>query len=311
LDFQNFHLPPRIQSLVERLHTYSWWEVGIELLIIWIVVYAAARFVRGTRAAGALKGLLVLLILVTLVSRVLGGGAAFQRLGLLYDRFVALVAVALVVIFQPELRRALVRLGETPFFRSTPKDIAYIVNEIASAAGYLSKAKFGAIIALERQIGLAGLVEGGTPLNADLSSRLLQTIFFPGSALHDLAVLVKGRTVSAAGVQLPLAEPAEMPDPSLGSRHRAAVGLSKECDAVVVVISEETGSIRLAERGHLTEPLSVDTLRDELETRLTRGARALAARHETPVHPPAPPEPPPLAEANQETVHGEPAVRDR
>jgi diadenylate cyclase len=251
---------------------------------------------------------LVLVILVTLVSRVIGGGAAFQRLGLLYDRFVALVAVALVVIFQPELRRALVRLGETPFFRSTPKDIAYIVNEISSAAGYLSKAKFGAIMALERQIGLAGLVEGGTPLNAELSSRLLQTIFFPGSALHDLAVLIKGRTVSAAGVQLPLAEAAEMPDPSLGSRHRAAVGLSKECDAIVVVVSEETGSIRLAERGHLSEPLAVDQLKEQLEKRLTRTARGLPVPQHADLAAPREPEPPPLTEANQETVHGE-AVR--
>jgi diadenylate cyclase len=306
LNLLPLQLPERLQSLLDRLQTYSAWEVGIELLVIWIVVYAAARFVRGTRAAGALKGLLVLVILVTLVSRVIGGGAAFQRLALLYDRFVALVAVALVVIFQPELRRALVRLGETPFFRSTPKDIAFVVNEIGSAAAYLSKAKFGAIIAIERQIGLAGLVEGGTALNAELSGRLLQTIFFPGSALHDLAVLIKGRTVSAAGVQLPLAEPAEMPDPSLGSRHRAAVGLSKECDAIVVVVSEESGSIRLAERGHLCEPLSIDQMKVELEKRLTRAPRAPGrARGQREQHH----EPRPLAEANQETVVGEPAVR--
>jgi diadenylate cyclase len=305
LNWHSLHLPPRIESLIDRLHTYPPWEMGIELLVIWIVVFAAARFVRGTRAAGALKGLLVLVILVTLFSRVISGGAAFQRLGLLYDRFVALVAVALVVIFQPELRRALVRLGETPFFRSTPKDIAYIVTEIASAAGYLSKAKFGAIMAIERQIGLAGLVEGGTTLNADLTSRLLQTIFFPGSALHDLAVLIKGRTVSAAGAQLPLAEPAEMPDPSLGSRHRAAVGLSKECDAIVVVVSEETGSIRLAERGQLSPPLSVDQFKDQLEKRLKRAPRGPMLPRPPTSGGGSPPEPRPLAEANQETIHGD------
>jgi diadenylate cyclase len=184
------------------------------------------------------------------------------------------VAVALVVIFQPELRRALVRLGETPFFRSTPKDIAYVAGEIVGAVGYLSRSKFGAIIALERTIGLTGLVEGGTPLNAELTGRLLQTIFFPGSALHDLAVIVKGRMIAAAGVQLPLAEPAEMPDPTLGSRHRAAVGLSKECDAVVIVVSEETGSIRIAERGRLSEPLTLEELRRQIEERLTRSLRA-------------------------------------
>lgn len=269
-----FHLPQRIASLLERLQTYNVYEVAIELLIIGAVVYTALRFVKGTRAAGALKGLLFIIILAAIISRVVGGVSSFQRLAFLYDRFVALVAVALVVIFQPELRRALVRLGETPFFRSTPKDIAYVVDEIATAATYLAKSRFGAIIAIERQIGLAGVVEGGTILNAELTSQLLQSIFFPGSALHDLAVVVKGRTIASAGVQLPLAEPAEMRDPTLGSRHRAAVGLSKECDAIVIVVSEETGAIRIAERGRLSAPLTAPELRTELEQRLTHSLRS-------------------------------------
>ena len=263
-------LTDRLQSFFDRLSTYPAWQVLVELAVIWIVVYVIFRFVQGTRAAGALKGLLVLLIVVTILSRVFGGTGSFQRLGLLYDRFLALVAISLVVIFQPELRRALVRLGETPFFRTSPKDLKIIADEIASAAAYLSKAKFGAIIVVERNVGLAGLVEGGTVLGAELSSRLLQTIFFPGSALHDLAVIIKGRTIHAAGVQLPLAEPSEMPDPSLGSRHRAAVGLSRECDAIVVVVSEETGACRIAERGRLSDRLTPAALREELEARMAR-----------------------------------------
>jgi len=286
----------RIQGLIDRLATYSPIEVVVELLIIWVVVFAAFQFVRGTRAAGALKGLLVLLVVVTVVSRVLGGGASFQRLGLLYDRFLALVAVALVVIFQPELRRALVRLGETPFFRSTPKDIVYVVGEVATAAGYLAKARFGAIVVIERQVGLAGLVEGGTVMDAELTAPLLKTIFFPGSALHDLAVVIKGRKVHAAGVQLPLAEPGEMPDPSLGSRHRAAVGLSKECDAIVVVVSEESGAIRIAERGKLSERLTAEELRAELEARLTRSLNR-----------PVPAQPPHEEMAHEEMAHEESA----
>jgi diadenylate cyclase len=244
-------------------------EVAVEFLVIWIVVYAIVRFVQGTRAAGALKGLLVIVIVSAILSRVLGGSGAFQRLGLLYDRFLALIAIGLVVIFQPELRRALVRLGETPFLRGTPKDIQFIVRELSLACTYLAKAKFGAIIVLERQIGTAGLVEGGTVLNAELSARLLQTIFFPGSALHDLAVIVKGRTVHAAGVQLPLAEADDMPEATLGSRHRAAVGLTKECDALVIVVSEESGTVRVAERGKLSERMHPDDLEAELTARLT------------------------------------------
>jgi diadenylate cyclase len=279
----------RFQSLLHRLATYSPLEVGLELCLIGIVVFAALRFVQGTRAAGALKGLILILILTTIASRLLGSAGSFQRLGLLYDRFLALVAVALVVIFQPELRRALVRLGETPFLRGTPKDIKFVVSEIATAASYLSRAKFGGLIVIERQIGLSGVIEGGTVLNAVLSSRLLQTIFFPGSALHDLAVVIRGRSVYAAGVQLPLAEPSDMPEEGLGSRHRAAVGISKECDAIVVVVSEETGGIRLAERGRLSDRLTADELRLELERRMAnsiRSARTAAATQASPAREP-------------------------
>lgn len=261
----------RLQGLLGRLAGYQPLEVAFEFVVIWLVVYAIVRFVQGTRAAGALKGLFLLVVSVAIASRVLGGGDSFQRLGLLYDKFLALFAIGLVVIFQPELRRALVRLGETPFLRGTPKDMKFIVAQIADACTYLSRAKFGALIVLQRQVGVAGLVEGGTPLNAELTSRLLQTIFFPGSALHDLAVVVKDRTIVTAGAQLPLAEADDLPDPSLGSRHRAAVGLSKECDALVVVVSEESGAIRLAERGRLSDPLSAAEFRVELERRLSHG----------------------------------------
>ena len=269
----NVDLMDRIQALQQRLQTYSPWEIAVEVAIIWVVVFLIVRFVQGTRAAGALKGLLLLLIVITILSRMLGGGGSFQRLGLLYDKFIALVAIAMIVIFQPELRRALVRLGETSFLRSTPKDIRVIVEEVSEAAAYLSKAKFGALIVLERQTKLAGIVEGGTKLGAELSGRLLQSIFFPGSALHDLAVVIKGRVIDSAGVQLPLAEPGDMPDRRLGSRHRAAVGLTNECDALVVVVSEETGAIRIAERGKLSRPLTESELHDELTARLTNAKR--------------------------------------
>jgi diadenylate cyclase len=267
----------RVQGLWNRLTTYPIWEVAVEFSVIWMVAYLIVRFVQGTRAAGALKGLLMVLLVVTILSRLLAGGGSFERLGLLFDKFLAFVAVALIVIFQPELRRALVRLGETSFLRSTPKDIIHIVDEVCDAARYLSRSRFGALIVLERQTKLAGLVEGGTRLRAELSSRLLQTIFFPGSALHDLACIINGRLIEAAGVQLPLADPHDMPDASLGSRHRAAVGVTQECDAVVVVVSEETGYIRLAERGRLSLPLSESQLKEELTRRLTRSLKKRGA----------------------------------
>jgi diadenylate cyclase len=268
----------RLTDLLGRLAAYPPLVVALELAIIWVCVYAIVRFVQGTRAAGALKGLLVVSIFVGVMARVLGGAEVFQRIGLLYDRFLGYLAISLVIVFQPELRRALVRLGETPFFRSSPKEIALVVDEICEACKYLSKARFGAIIVIERSIAVAGVVEGGTPMNAELTARLLQTIFFPGSALHDLAVVVKGKRIAAAGVQLPLAEPEDMPDKRLGSRHRAAVGLSRECDALVVVVSEESGKIRLAERGRLTVVDSVDELDRELMSRLNpEKVKAMAA----------------------------------
>lgn len=258
----------RISDLFERLGSYSALAVAFELGVIWLLVWVVVRFVEGTRAAGALKGTLVLVVVTTVAVQIIGGRDAFPRLAYLYERALAVVAIGLVVVFQPELRRALVRLGETSLLRGDPTGIAAVVEPIAEACAYLSRSRFGAIIVIERQVGLRGLVEGGTVLDAELSSRLLQTLFFPGTALHDLAVVLKGRVVHAAGVQLPMAEPEEMPDRSLGARHRAAVGLAKECDALVVVVSEETGAVRIAERGRLSGPLSIDELRTELGGRL-------------------------------------------
>jgi diadenylate cyclase len=261
----------RLSDLVDRLATYVWWEVALELIFIWIFVYAVARFVQGTRAAGALKGVLVLFLLLTLGAKILAGSDAFPRIGFLFEKVLGVIALGLIVIFQPELRRAVMKLGETSLgFRGTPSEIAAIAKELSDAAGYLSKARFGAIMVVQRQEGTKALLDsgGGTLMNAQLSSRLLQTIFFPGSALHDLAVLIRGQQIVAAGVQLPLADPSEMPDPSLGSRHRAALGVSKEQDVVVVVVSEETGAVRIAERGRLSQPMTPAALRIELAKRL-------------------------------------------
>lgn len=267
----------RLGDLVDRLSTYVWWEVALELAFIWIFVYAIARFVQGTRAAGALKGVLVLFLLLTLGAKILAGSDAFPRIGFLFEKVLGVIAIGLIVIFQPELRRALMKLGEAPLsFRGTPSEIAAMAKEISDAASYLSKARFGAILVIQRQEGAKALLDsgGGTPMNAQLSARLLQTIFFPGSALHDLAVIVRGQTIVAAGVQLPLADPSEMPDPSLGSRHRAALGVSKDQDVLVVVVSEETGAVRIAERGSLSQPMTAAALRIELAKRLGKSQPA-------------------------------------
>ncbi|MCH7962092.1 MAG: TIGR00159 family protein [Planctomycetes bacterium] len=261
----------RLNDLLRRLDSYPAPVVLIELAVIWGTVYLVLRFVRDTRAAGALKGILLIVLLLSVGGWILGGAETFQRLAYLIDRFLGILALALVVIFQPELRRAAIRVGEsTFFFRSTPSEIAQVVEAISDSCRYLSKSRFGAIIVIERSIGLTGLTEGGTRIDAVVSARLIQSIFFPGTALHDLAVLIRGRVVHAAGVQLPMADPLDMADRSLGARHRAAVGITRECDALVVVVAEETGLIRIAERGRLSDPIGPDELADRLRQRLRR-----------------------------------------
>lgn len=266
----------RLNDLLNRLGSYALFEVAIELVAIWIAVYAVLRFIQGTRAARALKGLIVILVFGTVLVRVLGDDS-FLRLGYLYDRLLAVIAVTLVVIFQPELRRGLIRLGETRLFRNTAEGSTATARAITPACVYFSKSRFGAIIVIERTTGLKTLVDGGTVLDAELSAALLQTIFYPGTALHDLAVVIKGSTVHAAGVQLPMADPSDMTEARFGSRHRAAVGLTKESDALVVVVSEETGEIRLAERGQLSAPIALDRLEAELAERLGRAPEPIDA----------------------------------
>lgn len=265
----------RAQRLLERLGTYDKTQVLLELAVIWVVAFIVIRFVKGTRAAGALKGTLLLVVMATLLVRILGQAESFQRLKFLYENFLTLLAITLIVVFQPELRRGLIRLGEAPILRRGHSGgVQEVAAAVSQAAAYLSKSRFGGLIVFERETALKGLVEGGTPIHGRVTARLLQTIFFPGSALHDLAVIIKGAEIIAAGVQLPLAEPDEMPDPSLGSRHRAAVGVTKEGDALVVSVSEETGTISIAERGRLEQGLTPEKLREELEIRLARHGQA-------------------------------------
>lgn len=256
----------RLGQLFRRFQTYPWWVVLLELTAIWALIYIVTRFLRGTRGAGVIKGVTLVLVISTLLIQLLGNDPVFERLNFLYRNFLGYASIALIIVFQPELRRALVRLGEARLFRGSGLRRARAVEEIVGAASYLSKNRVGALIAVEREVGLGGIVEAGTRLDAVLSRGLIETIFWPGSALHDMGVVIRGDRVVAAGVQFPLAEGEEF-GPGLGSRHRAAVGLSQETDALVIVVSEESGTISLAERGRLTRPLTIDDLR----TLLVRG----------------------------------------
>ena len=257
-----------LQQLIVRFGGYPLWEVALEFLIIGTLVWIVWRFVKGTRAAGALKGILVLVLLM-IALRLVTPSQSFERIAFLYDNILTLAAFGLVIIFQPELRRALIRLGETTFFRATPSDVAEVIDAIEKACTFLSKNKFGAIIAIERHTGLRETIENGRMLNADVSAALIQSIFWPNNPLHDMGIVIKGSKIVAAGVQFPLADAIETNDPTLGTRHRAALGLSRVSDAIVVVVSEETGMISLADRGQLLRGLTREDLIEDLRQRLS------------------------------------------
>ena len=254
-----------LNQLLDRLRTYNPLVVVLELAIIGAVVYLILRFLRGTRGARVIKGAALVLIVGTLLIQAIST-SVFERLTFLYSNALEFLSLALVIVFQPELRRALVRLGEARLFVGGGLRKARAIEQVLGAVAYLSRNKIGALIAFERQVGLDEVIASGTRLDAAVSQELINTIFWPGSALHDMGVVIRGDQIVAAGVQFPLAEGEQLPQ-ELGSRHRAALGLSQESDALVIAVSEETGTISLAERGHIRRKLDIDDLR----TRLVRG----------------------------------------
>jgi diadenylate cyclase len=274
----NSPLTGNISNFYHALSAMGWWRVIVELLLIGFVVFWVIRFLQGTRGARMLKGIAVVLVTLHLLVTFAGQYFRLDRLVFLYEKFLLFASFALAVVFQPELRRGLMRLGETRLFRGFSDVITQDVEHLVESATYLSRRKIGGLIAVEREIGLGGIVESGTRINADLSAALLNTIFWPNSPLHDLGVVVSQGRIAYAGVQFPLPEGGEI-ERELGSRHRAAVGVSQESDAVVLVVSEETGDISVAESGKLIRKLTPEALRGLLNELLSGGGGALHRRH--------------------------------
>jgi diadenylate cyclase len=234
----------------------------LEILIVAYLIYRALLFLAGTRALQILIGLVIL------------GAVYFFALLLKFTMIATLLgmlftygAFAAIVVFQPELRHALARLGRTRAFSLLVyKTTDSTADEIASAAERLARSGTGAIIAIEGEVALDDYVETGTRMRASVSGELLSTIFTPYSPLHDGAVIVRGDEIIGAGCVLPLTQ-FPVTDKSLGTRHRAALGLSEESDAVVIVVSEETSRISLAQGGLLKQGVTPEQVRDTLTTR--------------------------------------------
>ena len=250
--------------------SYGLIAVLVELLMIGAVVYTILRFLRGTRGDRLVRGLGLVLVVSFVVVGLMVQQLELDRITFLYRYFVTGVFLIALVAFQTELRRGLIRIGEGLWWRRSSKDVEKIVEPVTAAVTSLAKCKVGAVIAIERSTEVGGLVETGVPIDAALSAELLESIFWPGSTLHDMGVVIHQGRVAAARCQFPLADHEDV-DRSLGSRHRAAVGLSRECDALVVVVSEETGIISLAEFGRLRRALSPEGLRAALYAGLTGG----------------------------------------
>lgn len=232
-----------------------------EILIVSFLLYRVLVVYTGTRAFQVLIGFVVL-VSIYVASQAL----QLRLIPYLLSQVFTYGAFALIVIFQPELRAALARLGRTRLFQAFVRmEQQEVMDEIAVAADRLAKAKIGGIIAIEQEVDLLNHVDHGTPIDAVLSTELLTTVFTPYSPLHDGAVIVKRNRIAYAGsVILRLSESPAV-ERSLGTRHRAALGLSEETDALVVVISEETGQISLAHEGRLYRGLRPDELRQRLE----------------------------------------------
>ena len=259
-----------IRSYLERLVTDLSVLDVVEFLLIGLVVYIVYRFLRGTRGARVFRGFIFLLIAGFILVQLLAGILDLQRVQIIYKVLIQLAVVAAVIIFQPELRRAMIQLGQNPLFRFflRKEGIAFI-DILCSAVERLSRDKIGAIIAVERDTGLLGLVESGRILNAELTSEMLVTIFWPGSPLHDMGVIIRQNRIVAAGCEFPLTQNPPL-GPKYGARHRAALGLSEDSDALIIIVSEETGETSIAVEGRLIENLSVQQFRRVLTQMLVR-----------------------------------------
>jgi len=207
----NWHMF-ELDALRRLFHRLVWTD-AIEILVIGLAVHVIIRFLRGTRGARLLRGFIVVLLTSTVVLYAVARVLDLERINYLYWPFVWAMSLVALVAFQPELRRALIRLGATGWVVESSHQTDRVIDEIVTSVTYLSKNKIGALIAFERATELGGLIEIGCPLDAEVTARLLNTIFWPGSALHDMGVVVSQARIAAAGVQFPLTESSEL-DPA-------------------------------------------------------------------------------------------------
>ena len=250
------------REVLVLVQNVGWVEI-IDVAVVAFILYQLLRLVRGTQATQLLVGL-VLLAVVGVVASVLN----LLLLGWLFKNAAPFIVIGIIVLFQPELRRVLDQVGRighlaNPLAVFSPQALGRAVPEAIRAAERLSARRTGALIAFEREVGLEDYAATGVRINGELSAEVLQSLFFPNSPLHDGAVIVRGNTILAAGCLLPLPEEGSVRE-RLGTRHRAAIGLSLASDALIIVVSEETGLISVVENGKISRGLNAEGLRARL-----------------------------------------------
>jgi uncharacterized protein (TIGR00159 family) len=265
------------ERLVQALAApeFTWWDI-LDILLVAFIIYQLLLFLRGTHAVQMALGALVLVVLywTSLL-------ANLQTVNWLLRTFLPFLVFGIIVVFQAEIRKVLARLGKTPFLGSfSSKRKEEVIDEVVLAATTLASSRTGAIMVIERDMGLRSYIETGIALDALLTYDLLVNIFNPETPLHDGAVIIQGNRAAAAACFLPLTVNPEL-SRALGSRHRAAIGLSEDTDAVAVVVSEETGVISLVEEGRIHRELDGRQLRQALLDSLEGKARP---RPEAPAH---------------------------
>ena len=243
----------------------------IEIFILALLFYFVFRLFKGTRGSSILTGLIILFA-------VLYGITSLSHLDVLnwiLSKLMLYISLAVVVIFQPEIRRVLARLGRQPWRNNGMSTQKNLVEPLLQCVKLLSKRKIGALIAIEREIGTRAIQDTGTKMNSMVSAELLSTIFFPHTPLHDGGVIISGDRICAAGCLFPLSQKEEL-SKMLGTRHRAAIGITEETDAVVIVVSEETGAISVAYNGRLRRGMREDKLHRVLSSMLRRERTGLS-----------------------------------
>lgn len=236
----------------------------LDILVVWYAIYKVLTLIKGTKAVQLLKGIFVIII-ARIATNILG----LETLGWLLQQVIEYGFLAIIIIFQPEIRRALEQLGRGKIFQRTVMQEEEVQNQqidaIKKAVSYMAKRRIGALISIEKDTGLTEYIETGIHLDADLTSELLINIFIPNTPLHDGAVIMQKDKIVAAACYLPLSESAFI-SKELGTRHRAALGLSEVTDAITVVVSEETGAISITANGDLHRNLSLDEFESMLKT---------------------------------------------